>query len=325
MRTLHWLLLGLLHGALVLACGTSTDESVPRNPTPLHNPVIPTRGLADPAVVLHEGTYFLYPTADNQGFDVYTSVNLRDWQRTARAINLKGPNVWAPDVFRDPADGRFYLYYSANYRVGVAVASDPEGPFEDQGILLEDAIDPHMFRDHDGKYYLYYESLADVEATIRSLSIPTGRIFVQPMAGPLQTSGEPRLLLEPDESWERGWFRIVEGPWMLVRDGSYYLMYSGNAAFNANYAIGYAVGPTPLGPFRKAPINPIAARGNGVFGPGHHSVVTGPDGELWMVYHQKASSDWAWDRFICIDRLEWDSDGALHVTPTPMRQQETPE
>ena len=310
----------LLITALALfGCDAPSDDSDRPPAASLHNPVIPTRGLADPAVILHEGTYFLYPTGDSRGFDVYLSADLRTWELGPRALDLDSPNVWAPDVFRDPGDGEFYLYYSANFRVGVAVAPDPRGPFEDQGILIENAIDAHMFQDRDGEYYLYYENLSDPMATLRRFSIPTGRIFVQPMESPLEKRGEPRLLLEPDESWERGWLRIVEGPWMLEREGRYYLMYSGNAAFSADYAIGYAVGPSPLGPFRKHANNPIVARGGGVFGPGHHSVVRGPEGELWLVYHQKASSSWAWDRFICIDRLTWNRDGDLHATATPLR------
>jgi len=291
----------------------------------LHNPVISTRGLADPAVISHDGSYFLYPTGDSEGFDVYVSTDLREWRKGPRVLQLDGPNVWAPDVFLDPTDGQFYLYYSANFRVGAAVARDPQGPFEDQGILIEDAIDPHMFRDDDGQYYLYYEHLTDPVPTIRHLSIPTGRIFVQPMASPLELGGAPRLLLEPDQPWERGWFRIVEGPWMLKRAGVYYLMYSGNAAFSADYGIGYATASTPFGPFKKHRMNPIAAKGAGVFGPGHHSVVAAPGGELWLVYHQKASSNWAWDRYICIDRLKWDDAGELHMSPTPMRRIERPE
>ena len=145
------------------------------------------------------------------------------------------------------------------------------------------------------------------------------------MASPLELGGAPRLLLEPDQSWERGWFRIVEGPWMLKRAGVYYLMYSGNAAFSADYGIGCATASTPLGPFKKHRMNPIAAKGAGVFGPGHHAVVAAPGGELWLVYHQKASSNWAWDRYICIDRLRWDDAGELHIAPTPMRQIERPE
>ena len=308
-----------LAGGLFLCCGPSDERRIPEEL--LHNPVIPVRGLADPAVLFHAGTYYLYPTGtgDSRGFDVYASTDLRRWTKGPRVLQLDAIHVWAPDVFRDADDGQFYLYYSANFRVGVAVAPDPMGPFEDRGILVEDAIDPHLLRDDDGTYYLYFEALTDPWETARGLSIPTGRIFVQPMATPLELRGAPQLLLEPDESWERGLLRIVEGPWMLKRDGRYYLMYSGNAAFSSSYAIGYAVAASPMGPFEKHPANPIAARGGGVFGPGHNSVVTGPDGELWMIYHQKASSDWAWDRYICIDRLRWGSEGQLEITPTPLR------
>ena len=305
---------------ILIACGPGSDApGDSAQPVERHNPVIATRGLADPAVLLHEGTYFLYPTGDSRGFDVYLSTDLRNWRKGPRVLEPGGLNVWAPDIFRDPEDGRFYLYYSANYRIGVAIASDPRGPFEDRGILLEDAIDPHMFRDEDGRYFLYYEALTDVKQTLKRLSIPVGRIFVQAMAGPLETSGEPRLLLEPDTGWERGWFRIVEGPWMLKRDGSYYLMYSGNATFSADYAIGYATASSPTGPFEKHPGNPIVAKGGGVFGPGHHAIAEGPDGATWLVYHQKASSDWAWDRFICIDQITFGADGEIQATPTPMK------
>jgi xylan 1,4-beta-xylosidase len=308
---------------IAIGCGGSSDDA-PESDL-LHNPVIATRGLADPAVIAHQGSYFLYPTGDSRGFDVYVSTDLREWRKGPRVLELDSPDVWAPDVFLDPEDGRFYLYYSASFRVGVAVGPTPEGPFEDRGILLENAIDPHLFRDEDGRYYLYYESLTDPRQTIRRLSIPTGRIFVQPMAGPLALDGAARLLLEPDESWERGWFRIVEGPWMLKRAGVYYLMYSGNAAFSADYGIGYATASSPLGPFRKHERNPIVARSAGVFGPGHHAVVKGPKNELWLVYHQKASPSWAWDRFICIDRLSLNEAGDLQVSPTPMRRVEAPQ
>ncbi|MDL1872546.1 hypothetical protein FBR05_10095, partial [Deltaproteobacteria bacterium PRO3] len=75
---------------------------------------------------------------------------------------------------------------------------------------------------------------------------------------------------------------VAEGPWMLKRKGVYYLMYSGSGADGPDYAIGYATSKSPLGPFTKHAGNPIAKRGNGVFGPGHHCVITGPDGKLYF-------------------------------------------
>jgi hypothetical protein len=57
-------------------------------------------------------------------------------------------------------------------------------------------------------------------------------------------------------------------------------------------------------------------RGNGVFGPGHHSVVTGPDEELWMVYHQQNSEEIGWKRFLAIDPLWFDDQGVIHARTT---------
>lgn len=62
--------------------------------------------------------------------------------------------------------------------------------------------------------------------------------------------------------------------------------------------------------------NPIAQRGHGVFGPGHHCVVTAPDGKLWMVYHQQSSEKIGWDRFLAIDPLWFDEQGVIHVKTT---------
>ena len=112
---------------------------------------------------------------------------------------------------------------------------------------------------------------------------------------------------------------------MLKRDGVYYLMYSGSGADGPNYAIGYATAQSPLGPFKKYDGNPIAKRGDGVFGPGHHCVINGPRGKLWMVYHQQNSEKPGWNRFLAIDPLWFDENGVIHAKTTrgtdqPVRQ-----
>ncbi len=93
-------------------------------------------------------------------------------------------------------------------------------------------------------------------------------------------------------------------------------MYSGSGANGPEYAIGYATSESPLGPFTKYAQNPIARQGNGVYGPGHHCVVTGPDGQLWMVYHQQNSTKVGWDRFLAIDPLWFDEAGVIHAKTT---------
>ena len=68
-----------------------------------------------------------------------------------------------------------------------------------------------------------------------------------------------------------------------------------------------------MGPFEKYQKNPIAKRGNGVFGPGHHCVIEGPEGKLWMVYHQQKDDQPGWKRFLAIDPLWFDEDGVIHA------------
>ena len=114
------------------------------------NPVI-AGTLADPAVIFHEGKYHLYCTGDNHSYHVYYSTNLVDWTKGPKVFQPGERNVWAPDVFRDPKNGRFYLYYTVNGRIGVAVADRPDATFADRGTLFSSAIDAHMFYDGEGK------------------------------------------------------------------------------------------------------------------------------------------------------------------------------
>ncbi len=197
-------------------------------------------------------------------------------------------------------------------RIGVATADRPDGIFENQGTLIDNAIDAHMFLDEDGQYYLYY------------VQYPGFRIFVQPMLTPVQKMGEPLQIIVPTEPWEMKPYSLTEAPWMLKHRGTYYLLYSGGGADTQDYAIGYATAQSPTGPFTKYPGNPIVKKGNGVFGPGHCSVIKGADERLWMVYHQQSDESRGWNRIICIDRLWFDDKGILHSRATRGSPQPSP-
>ncbi len=266
-----------------------------------------TIGIGDPTVIFHNGKYYMYATGDNKSYNAYVSSDLVNWQ--------KGPVVfepsegegglWAPDVFYNHGDKKFYLYYTAGRRIGVAVADSPVGKFEDKGTLVMGAIDAHMFRDDDGRLYLYY-------ATYPSLNI-----YVQAMDS-LSTKSKkaPVKLLAPREAWERKHILVTEAPWMLRHKGVYYLIYSGGGSYSMDYAIGYASSKSPTGPFQRYPGNPILKKGDGVFGPGHGSVVADSDGKIWIVYHQKQSAARDWMRFIAIDPIWFDEEGVLHGRAT---------
>ncbi len=280
----------LCMGAVIQAADTYT------------NPVISEIGPADPAVLFHEGIYYLYPTGDNTSYHVYTSYDLVHWAKGPEIFRPGGINVWAPDVFFHEAGGLFYLYYTADFKIGVATANRPEGPFTDQGILLNGFIDAHLFEDEDGKLYLYFTDI--------------GHIYVQEMDSPTQLKGTRQGILQPSQSWEMQWGSVNEGPWMLKQDGVYYLLYSGSGADSQYYAVGYATASSPLGPFTKYAGNPIVHRGGGVYGPGHGAVVPDAAGNLWHIYHQKTGPEVDWNRFLCLDPMRFDDNGILRGMAT---------
>jgi xylan 1,4-beta-xylosidase len=303
---------------LVLAIrGSALD--LPRNPTnspaskTYRNPLLQIGNMADPHVIRVDGKYYLYPTSHGRGYDVFVSDDLVHWESKGAAFDDPRGGAWAPDVFHNKrGDGKFYLYYSdnipnvpksdTNKQIGVAVADSPLGPFQDKGSLCDQAIDAHLFQDEDGKFYLYYVRFSG-----------GNRIMVQEMSDLLTKKGQPKEVILPTDPWERINGDVTEGPFMLKRKGLYYLMYSGTAADSANYAIGYATSRSPLGPFEKFKGNPIAKRSEKIFGPGHHSVVEGPDGKLWMIYHQKQSEAMSYRRFLALDPIWFDEEGVIHA------------
>ncbi len=276
-------------------------------------------GIGDPAVIFYEDRYYLYATGDNRSYDVYTSPDLVLWNKGAKIFTSNESGVWAPDVFYNDRERKFYLYYTVNMQIGVAVSDRPDGIFRDTGILVAHAIDAHLFLDNDGNYYLYYARY------------PEFAVFVQPMESPVKKKGAPIQLLRPTEQWEKKSIPVVEAPWMLKHNGTYYLLYSGGGPDTADYAVGYAVSGSPVGPFTKFAGNPIVKKGPGIFGPGHCSVIPDRAGNLWMVYHQKTNAKKGWVRIICIDPLWFDGQGILHGRATrgtpekaPVVKQEKP-
>lgn len=315
---MKWLFCTALMLAGLLAHADSVTNRTYRNP------LVSGQSFADPHVIKVGDTYYLYATTHTKGYDVYTSKDLVHWEHRGAAFQDPRGGAWAPDVFHDTkGDGKFYLYYTDNIadrkpdgpdkQIGVAVAESPLGPFVDKAVLAENAIDAHLFRDDDGKYYLYYVDFGG-----------GFKIRVQPMTDPVTKHGVFTDLIHPDQPWEKRSGQVTEGPFLLKHQGVYYLTYSGSGANSPEYGIGYATAKSPLGPFEKYAGNPIVHRGGNVLGPGHHCVITGPDNKLWLVYHQKWDDKINWGRFLAIDPIAFDDNGILHATPTRDSDQPAP-
>ena len=300
------------------------------------NPVHP-RTFADPFVLLHDGSYYAFGTNNvddsELAFEVLHSTDLVHWQSLGRTLprvdGLAARDHWAPEVAE--RDGRFYMYFSAgvedrDHHLRLAIADRPEGPYHYDGVVLTPdqpfAIDASPFRDVDGRWYLYYARDL-LEGDRVGTSLVVDRLLEMD-----RLAGEPVPVLGPSADWQifrrrRRMYGAVydwhtlEAPFVVKRLGRYWCFYSGGRWSSDGYGVSYAVASSPLGPFREpAGEGPalLRSRPGALVGPGHNSVVVGPDGTDFVVYH-------AWDpgfeaRRMCIDRLEWTAEGPRTSGPT---------
>ncbi|UQN09726.1 glycoside hydrolase family 43 protein [Deinococcus sp. QL22] len=263
--------------------------------------------FADPFILEWQGQYYAYGTGRNAGddgraFEILSSPDLENWTSHGGALTpLPGEprDYWAPEVAQ--SEGTFYMYYSAgigdkHHHLRVATAPTPLGPFTDQGLNLTPdepfAIDPHPFQDKDGQWYLYFaRDHLDGERVGTTLAV----IPMQDM----QTPGGPvTTVLRASHDWqiyerERPMYNqtydwhTLEGPFVVERGGLYHCFYSGGAWTNDTYGVGHAVAEHPLGPWREPVEGPTVLWSglNGLIGPGHNSLIVGPDGTDMIVFH----------------------------------------
>lgn len=309
------------------------------------NPVWPGY-LADPFVFQHEGIYYAVGTGSDEGngrqpdgrvFPVLRSPDLVHWTQLGGALEPlaaapASTAYWAPEVAE--RDGVFHMYYAADMRLRVAKARRPEGPYRDAGVDLfpeeKFSIDANPFRDpRDGQWYLFFAKDYFDER------VGTG-IAVVPLADDMVTPREaPRTVVRAQSDWQifqrdRLWYgrkwdawHTVEGPFVVAHDGRYYCLYSGGCWETPGYGVSFAVADHPLGPWSDewSEAGPVVLRGieGQVIGPGHNSVVRGPDGQRWwIVYH-------AWNaertrRQMCVDPLVFTPAGPRCLGPTTTRQ-----
>lgn len=336
----------LLIGALSSGgCGSSdTTEPVityqPYTEIALHRPDAPAEivAVADPHVIQVDHRWYLYGTSSDEGYECWSSGDLADWRYEGlvwRPVpgswNDQG-HFWAPHV-QATRDG-YYLYYSANLRIGVARAESPTGPFQEilavplvgdgmggvgdgrrpfTGSALwfldfdELAIDAAVFEGRDGSLTLYF-----------SRNVPWSVIQAMPMEDyATLAQAEPKTVLDASLL---GWEGLVrEGPFVIEHQGQLHLMYSGNFYWSPSYAIGDAVGTSPLGPFVRRDDDPIlASTPSGVLiGPGHHSVVAGAHDDLLVFFHTKISPESGDERRVRYAPISFDAEGRIRLDVPP--------
>jgi hypothetical protein len=271
-----------------------------------------TASLADPTVFRHGGKYYLYAT----GGAAWVSDDLVHWEH--RPIELPGRGPVGPSIIE--CKGKFYFIDNN----AVMFRSDaPLGPWQDLGRVKDEAgnemhwADWMLFADDDGTMYAYHNS---------DKGIGRDGIFVtalDPKFDFARTIG-PTIncfAYDPSHVWERRGDRNedastswLEAGWMTKHQGKYYLQYSAPGTEYKTYAVGVYVGDGPMGPFRYCANSPILVdRGGLLNGPGHHAVIEGPDGRLWMVYHVLMHITSKWDRRLAIDPISFNAQGEMCV------------
>lgn len=287
------------------------------------NPVLPGY-YADPSVVSYGGKHYIYATLDPWGGDTlgcWESADFKNWtyrvlnwptKKTCTSPTSKAAAVWAPSVVRG-RDGKFHMYVSVGSEVWAGVADHPLGPWRnalgDRPLIPFDykpgfhMIDAEAFIDDDGRAYLYWGS---------GMNWINGRCWAVRLKPDMVTfDGEARDVTPS---------RYFEAPLMVKRHGRYFLMNSTGKTIETNYAVEYAVGDTPFGPFADGPNTPVLSSdpANHVLSPGHHTVF-GREGRDYILYHRHSIP---FDpkfigRQICVDAITFTADGRVEtITPT---------
>lgn len=309
---------------------------IPGRPGPAY------REMADPAVLAFEDKYYLFPS----GGMLWESSDMVDW--TFHPIEPFDPG-YAPTVIQK---GEF-IYMTTSWDGCVIWRSrHPLGPWEAIGEPGRDADgnftrlrdkngnpvcwgDPCLFVDDDGAMYCYCNlarptvpadnspwALRPDEGVIYGVrldDLDCSRFAADPV---------PLIRLDPNLAWHRGGeanqlrhFAVMEGAHINKISGRYYLQYSVNGTEYRNYAVGCAVGDSPLGPFANQKRNPILIHRHGlVNGTAHHSIIVGPNGDLWCFYTVLFGNHHSFDRRIGMDPAGLDENGELFVngpTETP--------
>lgn len=238
--------------------------------------------LADPFIMLYNGIYYAYGTHASNGIEVYTSQDLLTWEYAGLALNKKeswGERwFWAPEVYF--VAGKFYMYYSADEHICVAIANTPVGPFvQDEKkpmIADEKCIDSSLFIDDDGTAYLSFVRFND-----------GNNIWIAELEKDFITIKRETLrpCIHMSQKWEEVWPRVNEGSFIFKHKGIYYMSYSGNSYESPFYGVGCATTTDLMGKWTKYDENPLLQKPGKLVGVGHSSIFTDKAGNLRIVYH----------------------------------------
>ena len=309
--------------------------------------LVPGDYMADPAVHVFNGKLYIYPSHDRESgipendngdhFDMKDyhvfSMETIDGPVTDHGVVLDVKDIpWAGRQLWDCdctcKDGKYYMYFPLKdqtdiFRIGVAVADKPEGPFIAQPDPMKGSysIDPAILDDGDGNYYMYFGGLwggqlqryknnkalecaefpADNESAIPSR-------IAKLADNMLEFAEEPRPVVILDENGKPltagdNNRRFFEASWVHKYNGKYYFSYS----TGDTHQLCYAIGDNPYGPFtyQGVILTPVVGWTT------HHAICEF-QGKWYLFHHDSVPSGGrTWLRSLKVCELEYNADGSI--------------
>lgn len=304
----------LIFAMLILqSCGVK--QSVQMSGNPLFE-----GWYADPEGIILNDEYWIFPTYSDKYekqifMDAFSSTDLVNWTKHERIIDNKAVKwvwraMWAPVIVKK--DNKYFLFFGGNDiqndneygGIGVSVADRPEGPYQDYlGRPLIDKIynraqpiDQFVFQDKDGSYYMYYGGWGRCNV-VKLKDDFTGLLPFE--------DGTYYREVTPEN--------YTEGPFMFIRDGKYYFMWSEGGWGGPDYSVAYAIADNPFGPFKR--IGKILQQDPEIgTGAGHHSVIHEPKSDkYYIIYHRRPLTETDGNhRVTCIDEMTFDKHGYIN-------------
>ena len=317
----------------------------------LSQPLVKDIYTADPSAHAWGGKIYVYPSHDIDGpaveDDLGSHFEMRDY-RVLRMDKIGGPvtvgpvaldvkdvawadkQMWAPDAAKK--GDTYYLYFPAKdkegvFRIGVATAKDPMGPFkaQPQPIKGSFSIDPAVFTDEDGQSYMYFGGIwgGQLQRYATGKYDPNGSKTdlgqddkpalaprVAKMSGDmLEFSETPREIKIVDDKGkpllggdhDR---RFFEASWMHKYQGKYYFSYS----TGDTHYLAYGIGDSPYGPFtyKGRILEPVEGWTT------HHSIVEW-GGKWWLFYADSQLSGQTRLRNVKVAELKYNPDGTIQT------------
>lgn len=315
----------------------------------ISQPLVSHIYTADPSAHVFNGKIYIYPShdidagiafndnGDHFGMEDYHVFSMDSITSEAKdnglTLHVKDVpwaerQMWAPDAAHK--NGKYYLYFPAKrangiFQIGVAISDSPTGPFipEKEAIKGSYSIDPAVFEDEDGKYYMYFGGIwggqlqkyrnnkyAEENEEPTDYQSALGPIVARLSDDMKEFDEEPREIKILDKNGheilagdhER---RFFEGPWLHKYKGKYYFSYS----TGDTHYICYAIGDSPYGPFTYQGIilEPVIGWTT------HHSICE-VDGKWYLFYHDSSLSKGITHlRSIKVTEINYNEDGKIQT------------